>query len=68
MKYCLKIDGMGCAHCIRRVTEAMNAIGANIVSLELNNAIIDFREDVKPVREAIEDLGFDVISIDLCND
>ncbi len=64
MKYHVTLSGMGCAHCISRVSNAMNTIGADVISIELNSLVIDFGEDTSPVREAIEELGFEVKSIE----
>ena len=64
MKYRVTTSGMGCQHCIARVTNALNTIGADIVSMELNSFVIDFGEDTAPVREAIEELGFEVKAIE----
>lgn len=63
MKYEIKTDGMGCQHCIDRVTKAMNTLGAEIIKVELNDIVIRFSGSEAAVREAIEDLGFDVLSI-----
>ncbi len=63
MKYIVKTEGMGCAHCIKRVTDSMNALCAKIDSIELNDISVEFSGDAAELREAIEDLGFDVISI-----
>lgn len=62
MKYTIKTEGMGCAHCIKRVTDAMNALGATPEKVELNDIVVDFDGDASALRTAIEDLGFDVIS------
>ena len=64
MKYRVTISGMGCAHCISRVTNALDSIGADIIEIGLNTALIDYGEDTAPVKEAIEELGFKVVSIE----
>ena len=64
MKYNVTISGMGCAHCIARVTKALETLGAEVISVEINSAVIDFGDDVSPVKEAIEELGFKVVSIE----
>ena len=64
MKYCIKLNGMGCAHCISRITLALNSIGADIISVELNKAVIDYGNDTSPIKEAVEDLGFELVSIE----
>lgn len=64
MKYTIKTEGMGCAHCIKRVSETMNCLGAKIEKVELNDIVVELDKDEACVRDAIEELGFDVISID----
>lgn len=64
MKYTIKTEGMGCAHCIKRVTDAMNALVATPEKVELNDIVVDFDGDASALRTAIEDLGFDVISFE----
>ena len=54
MKYIITTEGMGCEHCIKRVTAAMQTLNAAIIYVKLNE---------NDLRNAIEDLGFDVISI-----
>ena len=64
MKYRIRTTGMGCPHCIARVTKAMEQIGAGIVSMELNDFTVSFPGDTSAVKKAITDLGFEVISIE----
>ncbi|MBO4563266.1 MAG: heavy-metal-associated domain-containing protein [Clostridia bacterium] len=64
MDYRIKTEGMGCPHCIARVTNALNAMGAEIRSMALNDFTVGFEGDPAAVRASIEDLGFDVISIE----
>lgn len=64
MNYRIKTDGMGCAHCIARVTKAMEGLGAEIVSMELNDFTVAFSGDPALIKEAVEDLGFDVITVE----
>ena len=63
MKYVIKTEGMGCGHCISRVTAAMIALGAKIDRIELNDICVESNVEEAVIREAIEDLGFDVVSI-----
>ncbi|HAY20394.1 MAG TPA: hypothetical protein DCY17_06435 [Clostridiales bacterium] len=63
MKYTITTEGMGCEHCIKRVTAAMQALNAAIVYVKLNDIAVDFNGNENDLRNAIEDLGFDVISI-----
>ena len=63
MKYVIITEGMGCGHCIGRVTAAMNALGAKIDKIELSYICVESNVEEAVIREAIEDLGFDVVSI-----
>lgn len=65
MKYIVKTEGMGCAHCIKRVTDAISMLGAKPEKIELNNIIVVFDGEESTLCETIEDLGFDVISIEI---
>lgn len=64
MKYAIKTEGMGCAHCIKRVTDAMNALNAAPEKVELNDIVVDFDGEASELRTAIEDLGFDVVNLE----
>lgn len=63
MKYIITTEGMGCEHCIKRVTAAMQTLNAAIIYVKLNDIAVDFNGNENDLRNAIEDLGFDVISI-----
>ncbi len=63
MNYIVKIDGMGCGHCIKRIECALGDLGASIDKVVLGEAIFSYDGDEAAVREAIEDLGFDVVSV-----
>lgn len=63
----VKISGMHCGRCVRRVAEAINKIdGASAeVSLESGTATVscDRPVDDEKIRRAVEDAGFEVVSI-----
>lgn len=66
MKKIIKIDGMGCQHCVNRVTEALSSIdGVDVleVSLENKSATVDVNENItdKILMEAIDEEGFEPI-------
>ena len=63
MKYSIKTKGMGCPHCIKRVTKAMEGIGADIQKVELNDIAVTTEKGEAEIREAIEALGFEVLEI-----
>lgn len=66
MKKIIKIDGMGCQHCVNRITEALSAIdGVDVleVSLEDKSATVDIEESVadEVLMDAIDEEGFEPI-------
>lgn len=58
----LKIEGMGCMHCVAKVTKAMESLGAKVVSCEIGKCEIEGFNDVDQIRDAIEGVGFELIS------
>ena len=63
MKYSIVTEGMGCGHCIMRVTKAMNALGLDIGKVELNDVVVSGDKTAEEIAEAIEKLGFKVKKI-----
>lgn len=63
MKYAITTKGMGCQHCVMRVTKAMQGLGANIEKVELNDIAVESEKSEAELRAAIEKLGFEVVSI-----
>ena len=68
MKKTIKIEGMTCGHCVESVDTALNAlkgISEVKVDLEGNKATVEAENvDDKTIKEAIEDIGFDVVGIE----
>ena len=62
MKYNIKTTGMGCQHCIKRMTKAMEGLGAEIERMELNDFTVDFSGDKEDLKKAVESLGFVFVS------
>ncbi len=66
MKTVLKIKGMSCEHCVRRVRDALLELegvqGAD-VSLDDGSAAVEHSEGITSsiLAEAVEDAGYDVI-------
>ena len=60
----LKIKGMGCMHCVAKVRNAMEELGASVVSCEIGVCEIKDGQDVEKIREAIEKIGFELISVE----
>lgn len=60
------IEGMHCQHCVKAVTEALQAVegvSSVAVSLEAKNAVVEGTAANEALKEAIEDIGFDVVSV-----
>ena len=60
----LKIEGMGCMHCAAKVRSALEAIGADVKSCEIGTCEIEGVDDVEKIRDAIEGVGFELISVE----
>lgn len=63
MTYTIKIEGMGCQHCIDSVTRALKAAGAEVKECVIGQAKVVFNGDKAVLKTAIEDVGFDVVEI-----
>ncbi|HWR22048.1 MAG TPA: heavy-metal-associated domain-containing protein [Feifaniaceae bacterium] len=59
----LEIEGMGCAHCVRSVTEALAAIKATVNDVQVGSADVLWDGDTEELRAAVADAGFEVKSI-----
>lgn len=59
----ITIKGMGCMHCVAKVTAALREIGAEIESVEIGKAIIADYPDTVKIEAAIKDAGFELESI-----
>ncbi len=62
----IKIEGMHCEHCSGRVKKALEAMGLTVtVELKKGIATVDGTNipENAALREAVEDLGFDVTDI-----
>lgn len=57
----VKIEGMGCMHCVKKVTNALSGIGAEVKKVEIGSAEVE--GDPKAIRAAIEGVGFKVTEI-----
>ena len=62
MKYSVKTEGMGCPHCIKKVTKAMEELGAAIVRMELNDFTVEYSGDPADIKNAVEAKGFRFVS------
>ena len=60
----VKVEGMGCMHCVAKVKKAMENIGATVISCEIGSCEIEPYADHEKIREAIEGAGFGLVSIE----
>jgi len=69
MKTIINIDGMSCMHCVKNVTERLNAldaIDATHVNLEQKQAVVESTQPIDPdlVTRTITDAGYTVTGIE----
>lgn len=65
MKKVIKIDGMGCDHCIKSVREALGNIeGLKILEVKLGEATVDLADEnlMKKIAEELDEAGYDVVN------
>jgi len=64
MKLNLKIDGMGCEHCIKSVREALEEInGVKVLDVKIGSAEVEAENDsvLNEIREKLDDAGYDLV-------
>lgn len=64
MKKVIKIEGMGCDHCIVSVKEALAKIeGLEIIEVKLGEATVEIKEEkmMNEIKESLEDAGYEVM-------
>ena len=61
----IKIEGMACEHCVAHVKEALEGLGCANINIDLasGTATVDTNEADDAIKAAIEDEGYDVVSI-----
>ena len=68
MKKRILVEGMSCGHCVAHVSEALKAIGAKNVEVNLDRklAIAEVGENIKDnaIRLAVQDAGYEVVRIE----
>jgi copper chaperone CopZ len=61
----VKVKGMSCQHCVKSVTEAMEKLGAENVSVDLLTGNVTYEErspiDKDAVKDAIDKIGFEYV-------
>lgn len=67
MEKIISIEGMSCEHCVKAVTNALKEVDGVedvSVSLEAKNAVVKGENlDENKLKEAVEEAGYDVVSI-----
>ena len=64
MKLNLKIDGMGCEHCIKSVREALEEInGIKVLDVKIGSAEVEVENDsvLNEIKEKLDDAGYDLV-------
>ena len=64
MKLNLKIDGMGCEHCIKSVREALEGInGVKVLDVKSGSAEVEAENDsvLNEIKEKLDDAGYDLV-------
>ena len=64
MKLNLKIDGMGCEHCIKSVREALEGInGVKVIDVKIGSAEVEAENDsvLNEIREKLDEAGYDLV-------
>ena len=64
MKLNLKIDGMGCEHCIKSVREALEGRnGIKVLDVKIGSAEVEAENDsiLNKIREKLDDAGYDLV-------
>ncbi len=59
-RYQVTIEGMGCAHCVKSVTQALSELGAQVHNCTIGAADLSFDGDIEAVKEAVAERGFAV--------
>lgn len=62
-QYEIAVEGMGCDHCIRSVRGALEELGAKVQDVQLGKAVFEFDGSEQAIRDAIEEIGFDVTGV-----
>lgn len=59
------IEGMSCQKCVEGVKKALNTVdGVDSMEVTVGKAVIEGSAKDAELKEAIEDFGFDVVSIE----
>ena len=64
MKKVIKIEGMGCDHCIKSVREALTTIDEiKVIEVKLGEATVEIKNEeiLEKIKESLDDAGFEVV-------
>ena len=64
MKLNLKIDGMGCEHCIKSVREALEGVnGVKVLDVKIGSAEVEVENDsvLNEIKEKLDDADYDLV-------
>lgn len=60
----LKISGMSCMHCVMHVKKALAGVsGITESQVEVGKAVLSGEYDLEAVKAAIEEAGYEVVSV-----
>ncbi|MDU5650433.1 MAG: heavy metal-associated domain-containing protein, partial [Clostridium perfringens] len=61
----LEIDGMSCSNCVRHVEAALLDVdGVDVLEVEVGRAVVDTEVDEDTLRDALEEVGYELVSIE----
>ncbi len=64
----LKINGMMCKHCAKRVEDALNSIkGVSKINIDLENKEVNLLykgEDLEVFKSTIDEAGYELVSLE----
>ncbi len=64
MSRIITIEGMSCQNCVKHVKSALEDVkGLTKIEVEVGKAVVDGDASDKEIKDAIEDMGYDVTSI-----
>lgn len=64
MSRIITIEGMSCQNCVKHVKSALEDMkGLTKIDVEVGKAVVDGDASDQEIKDAIEDMGYDVTSI-----
>lgn len=62
----MKISGMSCQHCVKRVKKAIDALGVIGSDVQIGSATVEYDEtklSAEAVKKAVEEAGYPVVAV-----